>query len=803
MEISNHPPTKSFEKLTLFMPLFWLSVSFLAGILIANQVEASTFTWLGLMVIASGLAILVRILLPKLSSRPSDLPIPSLFLIMLSMAALFFGAARYQASVPRVDPTNIAWYRDSGYEILVTGSLADPPDVRDTYTNLRLNVTSVNTGSESLPAHGLILVRVLPGRDWQYGDVVRVRGHLNTPPSGEDFSYRDYLARQGILAYVPDAEVTLLPFMDGDPVLRLIYKFKDSAVARINRIFPEPEAPLLAGILLGDDNSIPAELQQAYKNTGTAHIIAISGFNIAIIAGLFVAVFSRLLGKRKGAITAILGIAAYTILVGASAAVVRAAIMGGLSIFALQMGGRQNGLNTLAFTAAMMSVANPNLLWDVGFQLSFAATLGLILFAQPLQDWFAGLLSRRLPEKTATKIAVLVGEYVLFTWAAQLATLPIIAYQFNRISLVSLIVNPFILPVQPAVMVIGGLALILSFIYLPLGQIVAWVAWPFAAYTNQVVEFFNRLPHGVIVLGEFSLLFVILYYVVLVLPTLPGVRGKGLLRPVVTPAVILSVMGVSIYLIWTAVFSSPDGNLHLTFLDVGSADAILIQTPSGHTLLVNGGESPSVLAGALGERLSPFERHLDWLVVASPLESQVAALPRTLDLFPPQNVLWSGNTDASFSAEETDRWLASNGVPVTQAYTGAELNLGKGAYLKTISASSRGAVLLVEWEGFKALLPVGVNFDVVDQLGSGKDIGPVTVLLAADSGYGPSNPPEWVKNLQPQMAILSVAAGDSTGLPEPTVLELFKNITLLRTDQNGWIEVSSDGKGYWVDVEKK
>ena len=626
---------------------------------------------------------------------------------------------------------------------------------------------------------------------------------MKTPPSGEDFSYKDYLARQGILAYVPDAEVTLLPFTAGDPLLRQIYSFKDTAVARIYRIFPEPEAPLLAGILLGDDNGIPADLQQAYKNTGTAHIIAISGFNIAIIAALFVALFSRLFGRRKGAVAAVIGIVIYTMLVGASASVVRAAIMGGLSIFALQMGRRQNGLNTLAFTAAVMAVVNPNLLWDVGFQLSFAATLGLVLFARPLQDWFTSLLARRLKGETAAKIAGLAGAYVLFTWAAQLTTLPIIAYQFKSISLVSLIANPFILPVQPAVMVLGGLALILSFIYIPLGQIAAWIAWPFAAYTNRAVEFFNSLPHGVIVLGEFSLLFVILYYAVLLLLTFPSPRLKGLLRPALAPAVLISILGISIYLFWTAIFTIPDGRLHLTFLQVGTADAILIQTPSGHTLLVNGGESPSVLAGALGRRLSPFDRSLDWLVVASPQEQQMAALPRTLDLFPPQNVLWSGNTDASFSAEETGRWLAANNTTVVQAYTGAELDLGNGARLKTLSATSRGAVLLVEWQGFRALLPVGVNFDVLSQLKNGRSIGPVTALLLADFGYAPSNPPEWITNLRPQLVILSVAAGDPNGLPDPAVLDLLADFTLLRTDQNGWIEVSSDGQGFWVDVEKK
>jgi competence protein ComEC len=800
---SNPPAANPFEKLNLFLPLLWISLAFLAGILAGKQIPASTWTWILAMAAALGLALLIRLVLPRLGGRIANLPLSIFFIIAMALAAFFAGAARFQSTIPKVDEHYIAWYKDRDYELLVTGTVTDPPDVRDTYTNLRLQVTSVDTGDESLDVRGLILARTTNDRQWQYGDVVRVRGHLQTPPSNEDFSYRDYLARQGILAYIPDAETTLLPFTDGDATLRLIYAFKDKADAKIHKIFPEPEASLMAGILLGDDNGIPEELQQAYKNTGTAHIIAISGFNIAIIAALFVALFSRLLGKRKGAVAAVVGIIIYTILVGASASVVRAAIMGGLGIFGTQMGRRQNGLNTLAFTAAVMTLVNPNAPWDVGFQLSFAATLGLILFAAPLQNWFMGLLKHRLPPNTAARVANLVGGYVLFTLAAQITTLPVMAYQFGRISLVALIANPLVLPVQPLVMVMGGLALILSGLYLPLGTVVAWLAWPFAAYTNRMVEFFNRLPHGVITLGEFSLLFVALFYLVMILLVFAGRRLKGMVRQLLTPAVLITILGIFTYLFWAAALAAPDGKLHLTFLDVGSADAILIQTPSGHTLLVNGGESTSDLASALGQRFSPFNRKLDWLIVASPQEKQVEALPRLLELMPPENVLWAGNTDASYSAEATDRWLTANKTPVIPAFAGAELDLGEGARLVVLSASARGAVLLVEWKGFRALLPMGVNFEVLSQLGTGKSVGPVTALLLADSGFGQSNPPEWLANLHPQVIVLSVKAADPNGLPDPEVLELAGDSNLLRTDQNGWIEISTDGQGLWVDVEKK
>jgi len=120
-----------------------------------------------------------------------------------------------------------------------------------------------------------------------------------------------------------------------------------------------------------------------------------------------------------------------------------------------------------------------------------------------------------------------------------------------------------------------------------------------------------------------------------------------------------------------------------------------------------------------------------------------------------------------------------------------------------LAVSPRGTVLLVEWQGFRALLPVGMNLDTIAGLENGKKVGTVTMLLLADSGYAPVNPPEWLAALRPQFAILSVAAGDPDGLPDQSVLDELTGITLLRTDQNGWIEVSTDGAAFHVDVEKQ
>jgi len=786
------------------LPFFWLSLAFLAGIVLASQVPLTYDIWL----ILAGLFLLIA-LRPRRPAEWLHLSTRTYLIIALSLVSFSLGGFNYQIRQPKIDAFHISWYNDREYDLLLTGTIAEPPDYRDTYTNLRLNVEAVDTGSGDLPVEGELLVRVFPNETYEYGERIRIRGKLVTPPENEEFSYRDYLARQGVHSYMSQTEVTRLPGEGGNPIRKAIYAFKDKALENIYLIFPDPEASLLAGILLGVDTGLPRDLQQAFKDTGTAHIIAISGFNIAIIAGLFFTFFSRILGQLRGSIVSILGIALYTFLVGADAAVVRAAIMGGLALLIRLLGRRNDGLNALMLSAVIMAIFNPYIPWDVGFQLSFFATLGLILYAEPFQKWAVNLITRYTTPGTAQKVATPVSEYFLLTLAAQLTTLPIMAYHFKRISLVSLIANPFILPVQPAVMIVGGIAVILSLIWLPLGAVAAFGAWPFVAYTIRLVELFDLLPNGVIVLGDFSLWLVILFYAVLLTWTLARGRirklfyGEQANLPTIPAITVATALTVVVMVTWRAAFTAPDGMLHITFLDVGSADTILIETPGGRHILINGGPSASMLSDGLGRRLPPFNRRLDWLIIASTQENQLAGLPRVVERIPPSKVLWAGNVEASFSARNLNEWFIGQSIPVTQSESDFELNLGNGAVLKFLNVNSRGAVMLLEWDEFRALLPVGMNFSALEELKYGEDIKSTSLLLIADSGYAPVNPPEWVANLNPQLIILSVAAGDPDGLPHDGTLNAIEDYPTLRTDHNGWIEVTTDGAEMWFEVEKQ
>ena len=818
------------------MPLLWLSLAFIIGILLGDWLDWPQVVWLGLA--ALGLAIEVlrqlfrRLFNGKYAIRNTDLqgaappspssprrsripaslisPIPYPILLI----ALFLGGARYQASLPEITPGFIAWYNDQDIRYVVEGVLSSMPDERETYTNLRIEVDQIHPTGELLftPVQGALLARVPPGGDWRYGDRVRLGGYLRTPSESEEFSYRDYLARQGVYSTLSCSYEDcprLLLHDQGNPILAWIYALRERSLEMVYRLFPDPEASLLAGILLGIEAGIPEDVQRAFRDTGTAHIIAISGFNFAIVASLFAVAFNRLLGRWRGMLAAFLGIALYAILAGASAAVVRAAIMGGLSVFARQIGRRQSGLNTLAFVAAVMALFDPHVLWDVGFQLSFMATLGLILYAEPLTQAFLNLSTRRLPTATAQRLAGPVGEYFLFTLAAQVTTLPVVLYYFQRLSLISFVANPLILPPQPPVMILGGLAVLLGLVFQPLGQAAAYLAWPFVVYTIRMVEWLASVPQAAFSVGRISLWMVVGFYALLFTWTFASSRLRTWLSARLggfaskTAALGLPLLGLLAVIVWQAALHAPDGRLHLTVLDVGSGDGLLIQTPAGRMLLVDGGPSPNQLSDALGRRMPLTYRRLDWMVVAAAGDEQLAALPRTLERFPPDNVLWSGPPVGNYSARQLRLALAESHIPVTTALPGHSFDLGQGASLRVLAVTPRGSVLLLEWNNFRALLPVGLDFESMQALESNRDLPPMSALLLADSGYAPLNPPQWIDRWQPGIILLSVAADDEDGRPDTEVLQALNGYNLLRTDQNGWIHLSTDGEQMWLEVQKK
>ncbi len=805
------------------MTLVYLAVAWLAGIALA---KAISLPWQVLPVL--GLAAFLGLLLWRDDRRVQ--------LGALCALALALGAGRLLLAVPHFDETSLATYNHAGW-VTLEGVVVGEPDERERYTNLRVRVErlALPDGTE-LEVEGVTLVKAGRYPQRHCGDRVRVAGLLETPPVFEEFSYREYLARQGIHSLIRRAQVTLLAGNQASPILYHLFAFKRYAQSTIANILPEPQAALLTGILLGVETGIPDDLMDDFAATGTTHIIVISGFNITIIAGIFTMLAQRLFGQPFGAAqgkqrafwVAIAGVAVYTMLVGASAAVLRAALMGILCLWARRLGRAAYAPASLAAVAVAMTAWNPYMLWDAGFQLSFAATAGLVFYTEPLEHIFERALARFTSAERAQKIVGLVNEALVVTLAAQITTTVLIMKTFGRLSLVTLATNFLILPAQPGVMIWGGIATLLGLVVRPLGQVVGWVAWVFLAYTIEVVRLTARVPFasvevrmdGWMVWGYYALLGGVTWW----FAQSPRRRRELWVRlssrletkVLAGAAAVLLVLGL---FAWRGL---PDGRLHVVFLDVGEGDAIFIQTPSGRQVLVDGGPSEAVLLSQLGRQMPFWDRTLDVMVLTHPDSDHVTGLVPVLERYQVDTVIFREMEQESEVYEYWLRLLEAEGATVYQGEAGLRMTLDEGLEMVVLhpgaelvggragSANNNSVVTRLTYGQVSVLLTGDIEAVVEHQLVAEGATLASTVLKVAHHGSCSSTTQEFLEAVNPEVVVISVGADNDFGHPCAEVLERLaaypernrRALPVYCTDERGVVEVISDGARVWVETER-
>src|SRR3989338_7433963 len=380
-----------------------------------------------------------------------------------------------------------------GQTIVFEGIVADEPDERETTTRLtiRFQARFLPAGGRSLTNPREMKVLVITNREprFEYGDRLRIEGVIERPDNFKDeatlreVDYRSYLAKDDIYYEMFRPKIVLLSRGEGNPVVAKLFAFKRAFVDNIGRLIPEPHASLLAGLIVGAKQSLGKKLLDDFRTVGVIHIVVLSGYNITIIAYFIEWLFSRM-RKNPRLILASVGIILFAIMVGASATVVRATIMALLVLLARSTGRIYMVTRALLIAGFFMLLHNPKILvFDVSFQLSFLATVGLIYFSPiigPRVKW--------ITEKWRMR------EIAVATVATQLFVLPFLLYKTGIMSLVSLPVNLLILAAIPFTMLFGFLAGVAGFAATALALPFAYAAYAFLAYELAIVEWFARLP---------------------------------------------------------------------------------------------------------------------------------------------------------------------------------------------------------------------------------------------------------------------------------------------------------------------
>ncbi len=763
---------------------------------------------------------------------------------------------------PCPGPSDLAYFNLDGREKVrrltaVDGYVASYPILIDGRQRLDIEVESLEVDGERKKAIGRLRLQTDTDYRFRFGESLRVRGQLTEPPILEDFDYRAYLARRQIHSLMLQPHVEPQPGMlRGGALLQFVYGMRERGERLLNRLLPEPYAALASGMLLGIEAGIPRDLYEKFNLTGTSHVIVISGSNVALISGALMALGIWLFGRRGAVWPTLAGIALYTLLVGGDAAVMRAALMGGMFVVATVLGRQSTALAGLAAACLLMTLWNPLMLWDVGFQLSSAATLGLILMGPSLTESFTSIwkkaassirrrpLSDR-PESDFLKpntVGDLLRDGLLMTVAASITTYPLIVYYFGRLSLISFLSNLLIAPVQPGILIFGTMALVVGLSGLEqAAQYLLFVPYASLWWTTMIVNWSASFQFASVKVNWFGGVALALTYAAILglfwrkqmwaylrlfCSRAVGAThrhrgdtstGKKLAELVIAmPTWTFGALSVVAGMLWWIALTQPDGQIHVHFLDVGQGDGIFIQTPSGRQLLIDGGDDSQQLFAELGAVMPFWDREIDYAVVTHPDWDHIGGQTDLPARFRIGQAAISENTRES---EDAQIWLRAFGaadVPVTGLRQGGWLDLGDGvalwalwpppeAKLKGLDAgdkNERSLVLKLVYGEFTVLLTGDAGEPSEERLLHGGQPLAAHVLKVGHHGSEHSSSRGFVEAVGPSVAVIQVGAENLYGHPDPEVLEILDGRLILRNDREGRIHIWSDGKLMWIETEE-
>ena len=802
------------------MLLVYLCLAFILGILFGSYYKLPAEIALPLIAVC----LLTVILLHGMRKRHKLRNVSHVALGFSCIVLFLCGSIRF-AAAPTGD--GIESYIGQG-NANVRGVVIDEPDPSNSSVKLTIKVDEINGEKAS----GTLLLYTERYPTYSYGDLILATGTIEAPPDDiNGFNYRAYLARQGIYTTLYYPSVELVAEGKAPQPLQAIYALRHRLGESLRQALPEPEASLARGILLGLRSSIPPALNADFQRSGTMHILAISGQNMAIIAGIVLSVATRLFGKRRPTyfILTLSVLWLYALLAGMSAPVLRAVIMVSIYLLGMYLGRQRSGLTTVTLSAAIMIAISPNILWQTSFQLSFAAVLGLILLTPIFQDWLSRL---RMPKLLADSAACGLG--------AVTATLPLTAYYFGYTSLVTLPATFFASIALPAIIVITAIIAIIGLIWLPAARVIGWVDWLLLKYFVLVIQGFAAIPHASVCIGTIPVWLVYFYYAFIaaimrlwsmIKRRLPAkvskVDKKAKSAPIPTALKWgIGALSIIAILVWAAVFTAPSGGkLQVSFLDVGQGDSILITSPTNQHILVDGGPNPDTACLAVGEALPFWERSIDLVVMTHPHDDHVGGLveiARRYDvkevLLPPEGFLKIENISVSPAYDEFRQVIADKHIESIAAQEGQAIDIGGGATIEVLNppatplegttsdVDNNGVVLHVTMGNISFLLTADMYADGELRLVYDRADLKSTVLKAGHHGSGFSTDSEFLDTVDPQAAAISAGANNSFGLPNAsTVARLARAVgsdMVFTTMDRGTITFTTDGKRLWVQTER-
>ena len=658
-----------------------------------------------------------------------------------------------------------------------------------------------------------------------YGQQLSLQGTLYEPagrrnPGG--FDYRFFLERQGLAAsfYGSLGDLKVLGL---SPRASSWQGFVFSAREKIKDIFdtalPARESSLLQAIFLGERGAVEDGLALAFQRSGLAHMMAVSGLHIGLLAALLWGLWRRFFRESWGTFVFMLGLVfLYVEVTGMRPASLRAFFMLAMSMAALQLNRQKDLPIALALAALATLIYQPLLLFDLGFQLSYVATISIIVLAGPLSQRLA-ILPPYLKELVAVSLA------------AQLGTLPLTAYYFNQLSLIALLGNLFILPVMPFVVGFALAGAILGFLWLPLGMPACLGAYPLLYYMERAVIFLSTIPGAYLELEPGISHLLLAYGIPLIIYGIWALRrskkGSGeeprigstplSARKLVYAACIFFIL-IACTLFYTA--QTGERQLEVVFLDVGQGDAIFIETPDGYSALIDGGGRPPYRGNMewTGDSvILPYLRwrgtdQIDAVIISHPHEDHFGGLFPVLREKKVALLLISPDAGDSPNYRRLLALAEEKGIARVAVKKGDSFSLGKEVLFTVYSpgeklfsgtssdVNNNSLVIKMTYGQISFLFTGDIEEEAMTALLKSEHKLKSDVLKMPHHGGYFTSADRFLQAVSPRLGVICVGS-NNFGHPNPQILQSLERhgIEIYRTDYHGAVTVKTDGSTLWAD----
>lgn len=697
-------------------------------------------------------------------------------------------------------------------EITVTGIVDELPKIKEEVITYYLSNIIVQDDSKK-KIKGRIMIyqkRVIKNCSdeilcLQYGDNVLIKLVLIEPRKSRNpgtFNYKAYLAQKQVFAfaYIDDNDVCIVGKNAGNILIKMGFFIRDRIVRTIKQTVKGQQGLLLNGMLIGYTSELGRDVEQAFRIAGLSHIMAVSGANIAflILPVLYISKKIRM-PKRKASLYAIIIVFIFVLITGFEPSVVRAAIMA-FSVLSGNILFRETEIYTsIAFSALIMMIQNPMVLYNIGFQLSFAATLSLVMFYTPIRN-----------TKILEILPKLISETLASTIAAQIGVLPISILCFNFISVVSLVTNILVVPATGIVTILGLAGALAGQIWTFAARMIGYINYVFLSYILYIVKISSSFEWSGISVSSVSVFSAILYYIFVWYFIFYCYNKK---IKVSCGKIAMCLFAVSFMLQVALILP---GKLEIIFLDVGQGDSCYLRTPSGKSVLIDGG-------GAEGEKiLLPFlldsgVERLDAVIITHAHADHVNGLYYILNVYKTDMIILPDYPEVKEDFKKIISICKTRNIPVFYCNSGVSIfidkntamqvlwpdkcdfemlkgSMGKNSYLNNTSL-----VLKLTYKEFKTIFSADAEIYAEKNIIENNAELEADVLKVGHHGSNTSSNEEYLEKINPVIAVISVGT-NNFGHPDKNTLQALeeKCIYTFRTDECGAICLKTDGKKIWV-----